>query len=145
MYVGETKNPLKSRFARHYNDIRKHKDTPVSRHFNQEDHDIQDVQVQGIAKVNKPKKSQEEIDIIRLNLERKLIEKLDTLTPNGINVLSDKKADNRAVLTIPFSEKSQTLGNKLKIIVREELNEDIIVAYKRHKNLKEYLCPSREI
>ena len=138
-------NPLKSRFARHYGDIRKNLDTSVSRHFNLGDHTIQDVMVQGIALVNKPKKTQNEIDRIRLNIECKLIEKLNTLEPHGLNVLSDKKADNRPVFSIPFSKKSQSLGYKIKKLVKEEMDEDIIIAYKRHKNLKEHLCPSREI
>ena len=53
-YVGETKTELRLRFNNHLSTIRRKTDQPVAIHFNQDAHTIEDVEITGIIRINKP-------------------------------------------------------------------------------------------
>ena len=81
-YVGETKTQFRLRFNNHLSTIRRKTNTPVAIHFNENQHTIEDLTITGIIKLNKSD------DILRRKLESVWISKLNTLTPNGLNILS---------------------------------------------------------
>ena len=80
-YVGETENALHIRMNGHRFDITMRKlDKPVSFHFNQPDHSIEDLKVMGMEKINNNSKKQKKLR------ERYWIFELRTLTPEGLNI-----------------------------------------------------------
>jgi UDP-N-acetylglucosamine transferase subunit ALG13 len=98
VYVGETKNSVKQRLQQHLSTIRLKYDTPVSQHFNSENHSINDVKFFAIChnpnwSVNK-----------RRSVENQWISKLNSLTPNGINI--DRNIINNKFVTFPFKGRS---------------------------------------
>ena len=78
-YVGETKTELRLRFNNHLSTIRRKTDQPVAIHFNQDAHTIEDVEITGIIRINKPE------DALRKKLESIWIKKLNTTAPAGLN------------------------------------------------------------
>jgi hypothetical protein len=79
-YVGETGRRLADRFREHLRSIEKRDAIPVAAHFNLGDHrGIHDIQVTGIISCSSSDRN-------RLSLENRLIVRLGTLAPLGINV-----------------------------------------------------------
>ena len=82
-YIGETKRQLNERFGEHRRSILNHEHlitpTPVSLHFNQADHSINDVHLIPIELIRSKR------DSVRKAREAHLINKAKTLHPFGIN------------------------------------------------------------
>ena len=79
VYVGETGRKLKTRAYEHVYSIKKKKDTLVSEHFNQDDHDISNFKMFGVCKILSTQTK------IRKQMEIKYIYNLGTIHPLGIN------------------------------------------------------------
>ena len=88
LYIGETSRKLSDRFGEHLRSVEGYNrnsryhggDFPVAEHFNQADHsNIQDMKVTVVKQVNGGTAS-------RQREERRLIFKLKTLAPSGINI-----------------------------------------------------------
>ena len=79
LYVGETKREIRKRIYEHLYSIRSNKPTLVAQHFNSPGHNINHFTFIGICKVYSKQ------DKIRKSLELKIISKLNTLHPYGIN------------------------------------------------------------
>ena len=80
-YVGETKNSLKTRFYLHRSHIKKNTGTLITRHFNQPSHAVNNMKCMIIEKVLTHDYSH------RIAREKFWINKLQTLHPQGLNVL----------------------------------------------------------
>jgi len=79
LYVGETKRMLAERIREHLRDIKKNSRTsPVAQHFNTRGHSIEDFSVNVLRKCTN--------DHDRKAWEMRLISKLGTLDPKGINI-----------------------------------------------------------
>lgn len=78
-YVGQTGNTLRERVSNHLSCIRKKVPTPVSLHFNQQDHNIHHCQVIGLQHLPSSTRP------IREAAEQDWIQRLNTLAPLGIN------------------------------------------------------------
>ena len=88
LYIGETSRQLNARFGEHLRNVEKkvhlqdaHKDDPdstVSLHFNSTGHTINDIQILGLSFASSD-------SIRRKTLEKRIIFKLGTLVPTGLN------------------------------------------------------------
>ena len=82
LYIGETGRSLRSRFGEHLRSIRKNTPGfPVAQHFNSTGHSITDVQVRGMRLCSGTK-------IQRKQQEMRLIFRLGTVQPHGLNITS---------------------------------------------------------
>ena len=82
-YIGETGLMLADRFASHLRDILKNEDKPVARHFNSDGHGgKEDIEVSVLRSCSSSKRH-------RRSLESRLISRLGTLYPKGINARLD--------------------------------------------------------
>ena len=91
-YVGQSSRPLRRRIGEHLNDIRRHRDTPVSAHFN----------ICGISFFSFTALERVPAERQRLTKEAMWIERLHTTAPNGINVLETSQLSN-PFLVLPHS------------------------------------------
>ena len=83
LYIGETSQLLAERFRSHLSDIRTNKNTEVAIHFNSNGHSIDDIVVCGLLY---------ECDKnVRRCKETRLIQRLGTLTPGGLNAEEDSR------------------------------------------------------
>ena len=80
-YIGQTKNTLRTRFYLHRSHISKNTGTPLTLHFNQPDHSLQDMKCHGIEVVHRPTMS------ARLKRETFWMNKLHSVHPEGLNTL----------------------------------------------------------
>ena len=80
-YVGVTKNSLKTRFYQHRSNINKNTGTLVTKHFNSVNHSLLNLKCLPIEKLFCYNND------ARLRRETFWINKLETLTPNGLNTL----------------------------------------------------------
>ena len=88
IYIGETCRQLNNRFGEHLRNVEnkshekeqkvEHSDTNVSRHFNSEGHSTRDMVVLGLLFAEKDSRK-------RKTLEKRIIFKLGTLLPQGLN------------------------------------------------------------
>ena len=82
-YIGETKRQLNGRFGEHRRCILNHNQlinrTPISEHFNQPGHSINDVLLTPLELIHNNR------DFVRKAREAYLIDKAMTLEPRGIN------------------------------------------------------------
>jgi hypothetical protein len=79
-YIGETGRRLGDRFREHIYDISRHSSSPVAVHFNAHDHEgIADIRVTGLLSCSSDDRN-------RLSLENRMIFRLGTLSPLGLNV-----------------------------------------------------------
>jgi len=79
LYIGETKRMLRERFREHLRDIRiSNMVSPVAQHFNSRDHNIDDITVSCIFICSS--------EAQRKEMEMKIIKKLGTLDPLGLNI-----------------------------------------------------------
>jgi hypothetical protein len=140
IYVGETKNTLRERIAEHMSDIRIGRDTPLASHFNSSDHiglsDFSFVAIDCFFPLTSHESSN---TLKRRTLEAKWIKRLGTLSPNGVNT---KFKGQPNVLILPYTPVNRVLGYKLSNICTDSIS-DMMVAFSRHRNLKEMLCPSK--
>ena len=80
LYVGETKRRMSDRFTEHLRSIKlKLPGLPVATHFSNNNHSLKDIQITGLTLCNGS-------DNMRRNTEERIIYKLGTLAPNGLNI-----------------------------------------------------------
>ena len=147
-YVGETQRRLADRLHGHLSDIRLYKDRPVANHFNDEcwPHEqnlmiypIEFIPDQGSVLKNKAQ---------RLKREAYWIRQLDTQQPHGLNLKLPEKCN--ITVSLPYNRTSK-LAHKL---IREtyksiqelfptRFKDNLICAYKRNKNIGDYLVSSK--
>ena len=78
LYIGETKRLLAERFREYRRDVeKKSRTSPVALHFNRAGHSVDDMTVSVMATCNS--------DAQRKALEMRLITKLGTIDPRGMN------------------------------------------------------------
>jgi len=79
-YIGETGTTTYERFSNHLSVINRKQDNPISNHFNENNHTINDVEFVCIEKINR-----NDTHLRRIR-ESFWITKLNTVTPNGLNM-----------------------------------------------------------
>ena len=81
-YIGETKNTLKTRFYMHRNHIKQNSGTCtlVTHHFNQPNHSVKNMKCIIIEQMDGKSGS------VRQTREKKWMDRLRTVTPNGLNI-----------------------------------------------------------
>lgn len=79
LYVGQTSRALRERLNNHRSDIKLHKQTAISIHFNQSGHSLSDLIIFPIMDLTNIS------DICRIKLEYNLMVKLGTIYPKGLN------------------------------------------------------------
>ena len=89
LYIGETKTALSTRFSDHLRSIRSNlPGRPVAAHFNSTGHTIEHAKITGILSTSGNS------DKDRHSSEQRIISKLQTLHPHGINIRFDMLKDN---------------------------------------------------
>jgi predicted GIY-YIG superfamily endonuclease len=80
LYIGETKRMLSERFREHRRDVisKKTDISPVAQHFTNSGHNLEDMSVAILAQCTNERQ--------RKMLEMRIIQKLGTLFPKGMNV-----------------------------------------------------------
>jgi len=78
IYIGETGNTLRQRMNGHRSDIKARKNKPVANHFNQSNHDICNLKITVLSKLNRRSRQQREIE------EQKYIFKFNSIH-QGLN------------------------------------------------------------
>ena len=82
IYIGQTSQILGDRMAQHLRSVREDDGKPVARHFNSAGHRISDFTFTGLATCHSTER-------YRRGVEIRMILKLGTLSPNGMNSRSD--------------------------------------------------------
>jgi hypothetical protein len=123
---------LRRRISQHLANIRAKNTKPISVHFNLPTHTLKDFKFQGIDLCCNSRNI--------LELEGKWMTRLNTLHPKGINVMTHKTPS--VIWCIPFNYELSHFCYKATKTIQNETNRNIILAYKRSKNIKEILCPS---
>jgi hypothetical protein len=146
-YVGETERTLRERLNNHLSDIRQYKETGVAEHFNQLNHIASDLQITPIVQMP-DEGSASRNQKIRRKQEAILIKQLETSTPNGMN----KRLIDHGKIAFPVLYSNT--GVHVTRIIREtyatlcneypdHFKADLVIAYKRNRNLNDMLVSSK--
>ena len=149
-YVGETRNPLKTRLLRHISDIRKERDTAVAIHFNFEcisDYDLADMKIYPIEFIHDqgtPYKNEAKL----LKRESYWIDELESLEPDGLNI---RKSSRRNInVSMTYSQTAfrafKTIREsyeKLKTQFPKHFSSELVCSFQRNKNISEYLTSAK--
>ena len=149
IYVGETKNCIRARFSQHKHNILTHnKDTVVSKHFNQPDHNLSMLRISIVQFFTQHHKNPCQIDDLRKKCELLWIKKLHTYTPIGLNTVTHLKTTN-----IPLILKYSNSACQLMRQVKNTLSNDtmypnnnkfsVTTSFTNHKNLQKILAPTK--
>ena len=147
IYVGETKNCIRSRFSQHKHNIITHnKDTVVSKHFNQTNHNLSMLRISVLQFFTENPKNSRKTDFMRKKYELLWINKLHTYTPIGLNIVTHLKSTN-----IPLILKYSNSASQLLRQVKNTLSNDttysnkfsITSSFTNHKNLQNILAPTK--
>ena len=149
-YVGETGQTLRDRFNAHKQDVKRSISTSVSMHFDGvfckfDSHcklyPIEIVPLTGSETENK---------INRLERENYWIKKLETYPPLGLNSGYNPDKDNPIPFVVTYGSAIAKSKRTIKRIYGEiqtlfpnSLKKSYITAYKRNRNLKDFLCSSQ--
>jgi hypothetical protein len=147
-YIGETSKTLRARLTDHISNINRYNDTSVAQHFNQFNHDgVTDIQVTPVVQLpdfgSKVKNS-----LARRKVESQLINRLNTMYPNGIN----EKLETFGTLAFPvtYSNTSSQVAklvrqayNELQEAYPKHFKDKLVTAYKRNPNLSDVLISSK--
>ena len=79
MYVGQTKRTLRERLNNHRSDIKLQKNTPIAKHFNLPQHNLQHLSIIPIQNIENCSDNE------RLDIEKQYMKTLNTIHPVGIN------------------------------------------------------------
>src|SRR6056300_723586 len=149
LYVGETEQTLAARLQGHISDINTFKDKPVAEHFNNQCWpDTENLAVYPVLCLDRGVQSKQKNKANRLRFESQLIRQLGTQIPDGMNKKLPIKRD--IIISLPFNKTSrealklfkQTLDNISKKFP-VEFRDDLICAFRRNKNLGDYLVSSK--
>ena len=140
LYIRETKNTCRARFSQHKHKIITQKDSAISNHFNQPDHNILCSNLQSFKLLLPATKALEKTDNLRKKNEIQWIRKLHTYTPHGLNTVD-------IPLILPFSDTASHLAKQIKTYVNNDnsINNHIsvITSFSNHKNLQNILAPTK--
>ena len=120
-YVGQSSRPLRRRIGEHLNDIKRHRDTPVSGHFNTCGSSF--LSFTALERV--PDERQ------RLTKEAAWIGRLHTTAPKGINLLETSRPLH-SFLILPHSN----CADRIASLCRAFLPGDLICGKRRSVNLR---------
>ena len=147
-YVGETSKTLRARLTNHISDINRYCSTSIAEHFNQFDHDgVSDLQITPVLQVP-DHGSAFKNSLARRKHESFFIEKLKTMTPDGIN----EKLEKFGVLTFPVLYGNTSVSvtrmikqtyDKLQCEYPKHFKDKLITAFKRNSNLADMLVSSK--
>ena len=149
-YVGETRCSLKTRLQRHLSDIRTYKDTSVASHFNYDcvsENNVADLIIYPIEMIPE-QGSAHKNDKKLLMRESFWIQELDTLEPYGLNKKTTCKR-NINVSMIYSNTASRALKvirncyDELKSTFPKAFTSELVLSYKRNKNIAEYLVHAK--
>ena len=148
-YIGQTTQTLRQRFSAHRSDIRTHKNTTIALHFNLPGHNSdQHLNITPLTQITKS--DLEEFNKLQLTtLENKLIKKVDTIHPNGLNTHTHEGTSK----FIPFIHTYTKETNPQCKLVREHyahlqrelpqlFPQKLLFAFKRNPNIKDSLVKS---
>lgn len=148
LYVGETKLSCRDRINHHISDIRLHKDTPVSHHFNLANHNIDHLKITVIQFFTSNVTNPTSNDFLRKSKECLWIKRLQTFSPIGINIKTQLKSPF-VTLTLPFSKSSSLLVANVKELFNNNLQlKNTLIplpSYSNNRNLKKLLAPTKLI
>jgi hypothetical protein len=147
-YVGETSHCIRYRFNRHRADIRAGKDTSVANHFCGGDCQISDIALYPLEAIT-DQGSNAENKNERLDREAFWIKKLKTYHPLGLNASTSQNSNAILPFAIQFSS-TAAMATKIAKSKYKDIQEEFpeafrhtfITAYRRNKNLKDFLCSS---
>ena len=154
-YVGQTATPLRERFWKYRNRINRQEPHPnltlVEEHFRPENNHegMKDLSVIPIAQRTNPTKDSTFGESLRQPLEEFWINVLKTKDPDGLN--TKLKGESSVLpLIVPYSSPTKTWSNsviarwnrEVRPTHRQNLPNRTIAAFRRHKNLKDYMCGS---
>ena len=118
--MGETENSIRSRFSqRKHNITTRNKDTVVSKHFNQTNHNLSMLRISVFQCFTENPKNSRKTDFMRKKYELLWINKLHTYTPIGLNIVTHLKSTN-----IPLILKYSNSASQLLRQVKNTLSND---------------------
>ena len=88
-YVGQTKRKIKDRLREHMYSVKTNKDTDVAYHFNTLNHSVDDMKVYILDFIYSHPESKR-ANTLRLMIEYNWIQRLQSQSPNGMNILDHK-------------------------------------------------------
>ncbi len=156
-YVGETCQKLKDRINQHRSDINRKQDTTIATHFSQNCPNIEFFKVIPVEKVHRiiPESytfmgfldNSDEIQLIQK--EQYWIKKLNSLTPNGLNIRQELPPP--IPFSITFSDQSYDIARFVKTIydkIQDRTHQlfrrlQMITSHKRNPNLKDLLVTAK--
>jgi hypothetical protein len=137
---------LRARLTDHLSDIRRYCETSVAEHFNLIDHDITDLQITPIVQIQDAG-SKSANSVARRKFESFFINKLKSYD-YGINEKVEEF--HKIAFPIIYCNKSHKITkiirdgySKLKTHYPKHFKNDLIVAYKRNRNLSDILVSSK--
>jgi len=154
-YVGETTQKLQGRMNQHRSDINRNQDRVVANHFNNECNNIKYLTVTPLEKVKRnipPHYICEHVNILEksdevrfLQREQFWIRKLNTLSPNGLNIR--REIPPPIPFTIKFNDQASSIVKILKPIYEKiqvrggkKFNRrQMVIAFRKNRNLKDHL------
>lgn len=148
-YVGQTGQTLRNRFTGHRASINKNLPNPVGRHFNQDDHSLQDCCITPIEQLA-VREDFEDNKFALIKREIYWIGRLETAYPHGINKITDTRSGNIMALVIPYSQAAvdaskivQKHFKQMQTEIPDLQKTKLITAFKRNKNLSDNLVSSK--
>ena len=143
MYIGETGRTLNIRIGEHLTDILENHVSPVSIHFNQENHNIADFIFTALRSLNSNNGAASvKMRCKRLKLENHFMNKFQTLQPKGLNTKMNAVKEP-LFMVLPYSKNISKLANIIRRGINEKTDIKVCPSYQKHKNIKEVLCPSK--
>lgn len=152
-YVGETRQKLKDRLNQHRSDIKTLKDTAVATHFTKRCPSVKFLRITPIEEIKQIIPDEynymrltNPIDILQhLRREDVWIKKLGTIAPHGLNLRQEMPPPIPFVITYSdVTSKISRLAKKTYAKIQERLfskflKTELVVAYKRNRNLRDLL------
>ena len=146
IYVGETKNCIRSRFSQHKHNIATHKDTVVSKHFNQTNHNLSMLRISVLQFFTENPKNSRKTDLMRKKYELLWINKLHTYAPICLNIVTHLKSTNIPLILKYSNSASQLLKTSEKhFIKRHYIPQQIFhhLLIHQSQNLQNILAPTK--
>ena len=147
-YIGETERSLSARLVGHLSDIRHLRNKPVAEHFNGNCWPHEENMTIYPISANRNYISKQQSKARRLKMEAHWIRELDTQEPRGMNRKLPIKRD--IVLTLPFNKTAlkaiqlfRDSFDNIQKLYPVKYKDNFICAYKRNKNIGDYLVSSR--
>ena len=149
IYMGKTKNCIRSRFSQHKHNITTHnKETVVSKHFNQTNQNLSMLRISVFQFFTENPKNSRKTDFMSKKYELLWINKLHTYTPIGLNIVTHLKSTST---NIPLILKYSNSASQLLRQMKNTLSNDTTYPYKfsitssftNHKNLQNILAPTK--